>query len=493
MIFPKNIFKNDRHIFCAFAILFLFGCVTHPEFINKTKQTIIPGNPESVKPLFHKEILPEQRDGLLYLSERARLNHISGDYIGSNNDVITIQQYERSKEEGDPVLQFSRLLDQSNAFLTNDNALPYQLRSFEKVMLYQMAAFNCLQKAPQDLEAAINTVLDIQKKLHQERKTSAASYEEGLQKSENQNAKKGWAALQGQPAFQKQNQYDAKISTSIQSFENASAYYFCGLFYEIHHNYSSAMLAYQFAFELIPQNKTFRDSFIKMAQKSNQEDILNNYSLAPLPKKELELPPNTGEVIVFFESGWIPAKHEFNLNLPFPTFDNNIVLIPLSLPYYPKEKDVPPPLNISFGTKTIQTEAADNIYHFAVKDLHQQMPIIATRMFLRAFSKSSASYMMLKKADDIDNATEALIAKIFVYMLQIGFTKMEQPDLRSFLTLPHTLQIARIPLSAGDQPLKLNYDNQSQQYTISIKPNQKTILHIIANKNFITCRQSFMP
>ncbi len=472
------------------ALLLLFSaCVTHPQRISRLKKDLAVGRQPD--PGFLQEPLdPESRNGLLMLLERFRLQQVLGNLPASSNDFLAAQDFDRKQETEKPVLAFSDLLNQAGAILINDQSLPYRLNDFERIMLYQLQIFNSMIEKPENLGPLINNLTAYQQRIREQHADDFRKAEETLQKSSNKEANSAWKLIGENPEFQKNSAENLQLARTLRSIENASAYYLCGVFFESQGKFGDAFLACQAALRLQPANLLFQRDLARLGGLLGKSHELQQFGLTPLPA---QLPEGHGEVVLFFEEGFIPAKQSFKLPpIPIPT-GYGFLLINLALPVYLPAQSQPAQAQISFPGGKVNTELAADLRNLAVKALADKMPEITARMALRAIARASANYALLKSARDISDPGQREAAVLMLHLQQIFLHVLEEPDLRSWLLLPNFTQVARFSLPAGTQQIHFLYKEIQQNFQIEVMKGRTTVAHCIAVPGRLTFSAAVLP
>lgn len=472
------------------ALFFCFsGCISHPEKISKFKKDLAYGRmPDQA--FLAKPIDPESTNGLLLLLERTRLQQLLGNTQLSSSDFLRAHEYHRKQEENKPMLAFSDLLNQAGAILINDQSLPYRIKHFEEIMLYQLQIFNSMIDQPENLPPLINNLTAIQQRVRNEYADSIQKAEQALQNSSNQDAGTSWQLIRDNPQFQRNTAENMQLAGKLSSFENAYAYYFCAVFFENQGKFGDAFLAYESALRLQPANQTFQNDVARIGGLLNKTEELQKYNLSPLTTK---IPDGHGEVVLFFEEGYIPAMHSFKLPpIPIPT-GYGLLLINLALPYYLPANSQSSPAKITFPGGSVQTELAADLRNLAVKALSDKLPEITTRMALRAITRAAGNYAMLKSAKNISDPGQREAAIFFLHLQQIFMHIVEEPDLRSWLLLPNFTQVARFSLPEGTQQITLHYQNIQQTMRINVVKGRTSIAHCMAVPGRLTFSSALLP
>lgn len=472
------------------ALLLLFSsCTTHPQRVSRLKNDLAVGRqPDSA--FLQESIDPASRDGLLFLLERFRLQQLIGNTPASSDDFMAAHDFDRKQEAEKPVLAFSDLLNQTGAILINDNTLPYRLNHFERVMLYQLQIFNSMTEKPENLVPLINNLTAYQQRIREEHADAFRKAEETLHNSDNKEASSSWKLVSENPEFQSRTAENLQVAQMLRTLENAYAYYLCGVFFESQGKSGDAFLAYQAALRLQPTNQIFQKDVARIGGLLGKTSELQQFGLTPM---STQLPDGHGEIVLFFEEDYIPAKQSFKLPpIPIPT-GYGLLLINLALPVYLPSQSLPSQARISFPGGTAHTELAADLRNLAVKALADQMPEIVARMSIRAIVRATANYAMLKGAKEISDPVQRDAAVFLLHLQQIFVHAIEEPDLRSWLLLPNFTQVARFSLPEGTQQIHFQYKGLDQSFSVNVIKGRTTVAHCMAVPGRLTFASAVLP
>ena len=171
-------------------------------------------------------------------------------------------------------------------------------------------------------------------------------------------------------------------------------------------------------------------------------------------------------LLVFFEDGFVPQKHEIKIPIPI----SNSGLISIAFPIYKEKWSTQVPLQILNNNKFIgSTEPICDVRALAVKALKEKAPVIATRQIVRAVAKGVTSAEAKKQLGDFGQLASNIWNLI-----------SESADLRSWLTLPANAQILRITLPVGSHKLVLRHPMAGGPAfaDVEIPAKGKTIMYV---------------
>ncbi len=277
--------------------------------------------------------------------------------------------------------------------------------------------------------------------------------------------------------------------------------YLSGMLFEARGEWNDAYISYKQAAEYYQSavEKTgvevpndIGNSLVRLARLLGFEDDLERYQAqyGEPPRR----PENTGELILFYEIGYVPSKVEENLIFPILKIDDvedeefvptlmgregmvyeDIeleyllrVAIPTLHSHRPRFRGIT--VTVEEAQKTgVLVEDVENI---AIRTFEAQRPIILLRTLVRAVGK----YLLTRQADKKNEALGLLT--------NLAGVLTEQADTRSWQTLPNQIFMVRMPLPEGTHTLQLSFLDANGQVRgsqsvpdITINPNQITFLN----------------
>lgn len=456
------IFRFSRLTILAATVSLLGGCAmssmftAYPDQAVSFKQAIYKGDVGTVVDknaiLLELEEERESADHMLYMMERGRINQIGDAFNDSRTDF---EQVIVAFEEQDlaATIQVGDTAAQGAALLTNDNAIPYKGSAYERIFVHHHQAFNYLGN--KDLDGAAvefrKVALEQRVLLEQHEKEVAEAYEDAEENSIDVNTLSNeFAGL------------DTIAGKVKSSFQNAYTFYASAAFWEATGELSSALIDYKKAFEINSANDYIKQDIARVSKKLGDRIEAAETN---------EAQKGQGSIVVLFEEGFVPAKSE--IKLPIPTLDGGIIT--LAFPYY--ETDFWPvsqTLRVmggefnEFGT----TKELVDVSALAVKDLKEQIPQLLVRQALRGFAK----YQLQKQSADHLGFAGQLAANLYNVV-------SESADRRSWLTLPHSAQVMRFNVDAGDQTLNLATTTTQAKINISVPENRTIFIRVVGVNN----------
>lgn len=451
---PQNKDLKMNTSFTTYFILLCLttslGCSTYAQFTGDFRTHIASQN--YTQALDKLDNAKKGNNKLLYLLEKGLITHYQKKYEASNRYFATAEKHADE-------LYTKSISRQAASLITNDAIKHYRGESYELVAIHYYRALNYWYLGlPED------------------------------------------ALVECRKANLKLAQY--AIHNGDTSYKNdAFIHYMTGLFYEATGEYNDAYISYQHAQDAYQH---YNDIFGLQAPSSLAEDlnrvskIMNGVELASLDPTAFITPAGDGELIVFSEIGFVPRKVQDEIDLPI--YDNDIkrskhvkasVLahdisgrhyrvhnvgnveywLRVALPKYDTTQPQTQNLIIKANGQKAHATQAQNYASIANATLNDHYDGVLAKTTARAFVK----YLAYRKAKKEN--------KILGFFTNLFNVTTEIADTRSWVTLPHNIQISRLSLPPGTHTLTLEaQDNQGNVIktetfeNIKIQPGQRTFI-----------------
>lgn len=445
-------------LFClVVSVSGLGGCATtslftpYPERAAAYRQAAATG---SFQPAL--DDLNQRRDDadrILFLMERGRLAQLAGDTDASQRDfadaITAIGQADQRA-----IVSARHTLALGAAMISNDNSIPYEGAAYERVFLHHFQSLNYLAKG--DLEGALVEV----RRANGLQEQAARDHQALIDSAREEAGNRGAAADTSH--FQR---YFAPLDDAANhvrnAFQNAYTFYVSGLLYEAAGKLDDAYIDYKRALAIHPENPYLQQDVLRLAQTLGRKDDITSISgrVALLPPP----PAGSGSVVFLYEEGFAPVKQAVTVPIPWPE-----AWYVVSFPTYTEAWAPAPALEISNGAQRLGTAPVVDVQALASRALRDDLYPMIVRQTLRAVAKHELQQRMDQQGGLIGMAT-------WVYNLV-----SEQADLRSWQTLPHSAQIARMWLPAGPQTLSLAGPYTQTTMTVPVQSGRITVVQIIA-------------
>lgn len=222
---------------------------------------------------------------------------------------------------------------------------------------------------------------------------------------------------------------------TLQSVQNGYLFYLSALLYEASGDLNGAYVDYRRALAVAPDNQQIIEGTKRVAKRLGMSQDLRllekRYGAAEL------LPQGKSRVIIIEEQGVVRALDGWKQALPIFDSKGGTAWYSMALPYYrdtPKQAFSPMQLN----HQNLSDSALVDVDAMATRDLTERMPALILRQALRVVAKEQLRRQAAK--DDVGNL-----------LFNVWNTLTEQPDTRSWLTLPEQVNSASRIVAPGQQ------------------------------------------
>lgn len=438
----KVLLKTCRRVALS-AMLLLTGCAAsstfsaYPKQIQPLKTSLSNRTPIDLSHCLLGEC--KSSDLILYNMERGRYAQIVGNSQVSMADFNVSMAKIRLNDEK-ALISASDIGANVAATMINDNAISYTGEGYERVLLHHYQALNYLHK--KDLEGAGVEV----RRANAEQNEALKRYEKDIEKAQEEAERKRVSAAGASRIDAQYAQMDEVAGRVKNSFQNAYTFYLSGFIYELLQQPNDAYIDYKKALEIYADNRYLQQDVLRLAAKLDMREELDELKQRfPAEKKRFieESGAASGELLVLFEDGFVPQKHEVKIPVPIGRGG----LISLAFPIYNEKWSEQPPLQVLSNNELLgSTELICDVRALAVKALQERVPVIATRQIIRAVAKGVMAAEAQKQAGGLGQ----LAASVWNLV-------SESADLRSWLTLPADVQLMRTTLPAGSYRLELQH------------------------------------
>lgn len=436
------IFKN---IFCqppAWLVLFIFltSCapVSPPMIQPQINHLVLSGHYQ-----YAESILKDNRLGygkqnqMLYLLDAGMVSHLSGDYRAS------INYFEEAKKMYDKLFTVS-LSNEASTWIINDKRAFYRGEDFERVMINIVQAMNFVML--DNIEGALVEARDVDRQL----KLINQQYKEG-----------------------QKNKYD----------EDALARLLMGILYEAEgslEGLDDAYISYKKSLAVF-ENEFYQKAGVEVPHILKENLLALSQAMAPdefdqwrrlfpdIDYLSVEDKKKKGEIFIIIYDGFLPLKQSTALPIPLP----NGLVGKLSFPSYENS----PPLSKTGNLKLIHeqhqtssefnVELVENVSYLAQSSLNNRKGRVIAKSVLRnlakfALEESQENIVYDKWGEDS--------AAAFRYIASLYNIASEEPDLRSWQTLPAQIKMSRMVVEPGEYIL--NYQDK-EIGTLKVSAGQK--------------------
>jgi len=392
--------------------------------------------------------LRSPKDRLLRYLELGMLNYLNGDFGGSIDKWL---KAERLIEEFDrrPVISFREVGEQLGSIALNDYLITYQGMTYERVLLHIYLALAYLMTSNQEGARV-------------ELKKAEQTQKEGLDRLRNRRKR-----LLGEPDYALAIEskilsvYDTSFAVSMKHKDgvddlNPLAYYLSGWLYEIEGYPDEAIIDFKRVLELGVEE----DFIAEKIKNKNPHQIIDTLRG---DRRNIQ-GAGEGDLFVVYHQDIIPGLVEYSIPV---LLRDSVVMI--AIPMYIESPLPQMELTVRLGELEIKTHEICDLYLLAKKDLRERAFKIALRQAARLAFKGSLSHEIYKKGGGL--------ASMFSSLYNIF---SERADLRSWLTIPHIIQVGRMRVPSGMHSLGLYFEENGiyRQVEIEIEPGEYKILDV---------------
>lgn len=378
-------------------------------------------------------------------AEQALPEFVAGDILDNFEQgrvYLLNQQYPESKAAFDLSDQAVRVQqDQAtvsvsesamslSALAVNDNLKTYQPADYELGFLHLYLGLNYLKQ--NDLEGALVEM----RRANQVQEQARKDREKDLESAQNQMEQQGLTPNLGSVLS---NYPDA--GKTLQAVQSGYLLYLSALLYETDNDLNSAYVDYRRALAVMPDNQQVIDGTMRVAKRLGmREDLVK---LEKRYGKASYLASGKSRIIVIDERGVVESLQGWKQALPLYDSRGDGAWYSIALPYYPQaqsESFSPIKINNGHFSESLLTD----VNLMAQRDLSERMPSIVIRQALRVWAKDQLR-KEAAKGDDVGNI-----------LFNVWNTLTEQPDTRSWLTLPGEIYSASAEVNPGQQRMTIN-------------------------------------
>ncbi|MDG3088416.1 hypothetical protein P7F88_21070 [Vibrio hannami] len=396
-----------------------------------------------------EDLLPDTVAGdILDNMEKGRVNFLNEQFEPSQS-FFELSETAVRQQQDQAVVSISETATDIGSLAVNDNLTSYVPADYELGFLHLYLGLNYLHK--NSLEGALVEV----RKANQVQERAKQTREKDLESAAQDMQKNGMEASLGSILSQYPD-----AGKKLQAVQNGYLLYLSALLYETANELNSAYVDYKRALAVLPDNHEVIQGTLRVARKIGMwEDLKQLTSQYGEPE---QLDDGQARIIVLDEQGAVFARQGWKQSLPVWT-KGNTAWYTLSLPYYPKQVSEHYPRLIVDGKKLNDSLLVD-VNLMAQQDLTERMPTIVMRQALRVVAKEQIRREASSgegNAADIGNA-----------LFNVWNILTEQPDTRSWQTLPAEVYSSSRLVPAGEQSLQLN----GEEYKLSVEAGRTALI-----------------
>ncbi|MFB9216920.1 COG3014 family protein [Vibrio sinaloensis] len=402
----------------------------------------------------NQQVYQAVKSGQYQEAEEALPDFVAGDILDNfekGRVYLLNQQYEQSKaaltssdvavrvQQDQATVSVSETATSISSLAVNDNLSTYQPADYELGFLHLYLGVNYIKE--NSLEGALVEMRRANQVQEQARKEREKELESAQRDLESQGLTPNLGSVLS-------NYPDA--GKTLQAVQNGYLFYLSALLYEADNDLNSAYVDYRRALAVMPDNASVIDGTKRVAKRlgmrSDLSKLEKRYGKAELLGKQ------QSRVIVLEEQGVVEAMREWRQSLPLFDSRGNGVWYSVALPYYPSVTRSQY-ADFSLNDKTLKSDLLADVNVMAQRDLSERMPAMVIRQALRVWAKDQIRREAAKKEDDIGNL-----------VLNVWNTLTEQPDTRSWQTLPAQVRSTSSVVKPGKQVIQV--DGQTHEFQL---------------------------
>jgi hypothetical protein len=416
--------KRFRVIALCCALM-LAACVPYGVRSTDFRQALMSGQTSSA--LEHLELQRKDRlDRALYELNKGMLLHMTGDFAFSN---VMLEQAKQRMQE----LAATSISENVTALTVNEATRNYGGQPYEQLSVYVYKALNYLLLGKPE-EARVE-VLQADVRMRE------------------------WES-----------------AGELRGFEaSALMRYISGLVFEMSREWDDALIAYRKAYDVYTRTGNavpaqLQKDLLRLSSFRGRKDELAQY-VREFPGRDwdsMKSLKSRAELVVFVHQGAVSMMQEHMVFNYSPELKHQIQI---ALPYYPPATDYRPIMNVQIDGTMHQAQTLQDIDALARKDLESRMAGLELRAIAR---------MVLKKKISKEAAKEDGFAG---FIANVAGIVTERADTRSWISLPQSVQLLRVPLAPGEHAVSANGLQPPRVLTLKVGDIAVVSIHELMGRN----------
>lgn len=399
------------------------------------------------------EALPDSIAGdILDNMEKGRIAFLSGQYEQSLS-YLTDSDTAVKEQEQKAQISLSESAVSLGSLAVNDNLNIYHPADYELGFLHLYLGLNYLQQNKlDDALVEMRRANQVQERAQKERSKE-------LSAAENRMKEQGLSPNLGSVLS-----HYPDAGKTLQAVQNGYLLYLSALLYEADGNWNDAWIDYQRALAVVPENREVVDGAIRVGHQLGMTQEVTQ--LVQRYGQPQTMPKGEARVIIMEEVGVVNALEGWRLSLPLYDSHGNLGVYSLALPHYTDSAAASDSgLNSRFALngKALSASLLSDVNNMAEYHLSERLPAMVLRQALRVWAKDR----LRKEAEKQGGGLGGLV-------LNVWNTLTEQPDTRSWLTLPSAVFSRSGYVLPGNQTVTMN----GQQYSFHIEAGQTVLVWI---------------
>ncbi|WP_428773698.1 COG3014 family protein [Vibrio sp.] len=402
-----------------------------------------------------EQALPDAVAGdILDNMEKGRVYLLSGQTEQSQASLKASDQAVRA-QQAQATISLSETATSVGSLAVNDNLDTYQPADYEVGFLHLYLGLTYLEQ--NDLDGALVEMRYANQVQEQARKDR----ERELQAAQDKLEAEGLASNIGAILARYPD-----AGATLQAVQNGYLLYLSALLYEADNDLNSAYVDYRRALAVQPDNLQISNGAIRVAKRLGMSEDLQ-LLLKRYPEPEV-VTSEQARVIILDEQGVVQAREGWQQSLPIYDRRGYGAIYSIALPYYPSQYQTVFP-EITLNQQPLLGDTLVDVNQMAQRDLSEKMPAIIIRQALRVWAKEE----LRKSASSSDKQDVGNL------IVNIWNTLTEQPDTRSWQTLPSVVSSRSAIVNSGQQVLKV----AGQEYRFDVPAGQTALVWVSRQGN----------
>lgn len=363
-----------------------------------------------------------------------------------------------------------KLGSEAGAALTNQAALPYRGRSYDKVMMNTYKALSYLALGETDkARVELNRSLQRQRDAvaaNEKRIAEAQEQEEAARRGELKDESGKSASYDSSKAMNDPRTGPALSAALAQSiapmqpygdYVNPFAVFLDGLFYSVLGEDGSDLERGRKSFErvagMVPGN-TYAQADLAAATAASEGQPVENVTY------------------VIFETGTAPSRDQLRIDIPTFLVTSKLAYVGASFPKLVYNDSYLPSLSITAGDAVVSTATVASMDSVIANDFKNEWPTVVTKTLITTATKAIVQYGVQKVAEDRGGMWGGLAAGLLMGAVN---TSTNIADTRTWTSLPKEFQYARI---TTPESRELTLTAGGTQKTVTLEPGSVNVVYV---------------
>jgi len=442
-------------------LLFLAGCASYNDQVEATRESWKLGAWEQAAATGQKLTADKEssrNEVLLGLEEGTILRTVNR--IEQSQEVF--EETWSDIQEMDQQADF-RISQASISLLVNPGQTTYEARTYDRIMLHTYSALNYLNLGDfESARVALNRAYQSQQDAVEENAKRIAKVQSAIEeKKDGENDSIDVSRIEESPVTQQKlsNLYgDIRSMEAYGPYVNPFAVYLDGLYF-LNQGVDASDLerglkSMERASALSPESSWLRSEY-QLAR-----DIVNGKG-------------QPDSVVVLLETGLSPMRTAEKIELPLFLFGiDEVPYFAVAFPVLQFQPHYPGFATVATDTGNFQTELIADMDRVIAQEFRDHESLVVSQAILSAAVKAAAVYIARSQVKD-GSPAQAMIDIFGVFYQALT----NDPDLRTWFTLPKQFQGIRIPMP-GDRRLEIGFEGTNQKVEVPLKDGKVLVVHL---------------